>query len=53
MAVSSKRITTAEYMCAYCGSRQNRQISIGKPQPGRCPKRTNGQPHRWILNRKY
>lgn len=39
-----------EYMCTYCGHRQTRPKSNGRPMPGRCPKR-DGKPHRWVINK--
>ena len=42
-----------EYMCTYCGMKQIRGQGAGRPMPGVCPKRKNGQPHRWVVNRKH
>ena len=42
-----------EYMCTYCGTRQARFQSNGRPMPGKCPRRQNGMPHRWVINRQY
>lgn len=41
-----------EYMCTYCGTRQARFQSNGRPMPGKCPRRQNGMPHRLVINRK-
>lgn len=27
-----------EYMCTYCGQKQHRPKSMGRPMPSRCPK---------------
>lgn len=48
-----KRRKIIEYMCTYCGRRVSRNEGGGRPIPGKCPKRTGNQPHRWIINRKY
>lgn len=46
----SKRI---EYMCSYCGKKTTRSETMGRPMPGKCPKKANGGPHSWKINRKY
>jgi hypothetical protein len=43
----------AEYQCSYCGAKQSRTISSGRPSPGRCPRKSGDKPHSWVLNRKY
>lgn len=40
-----------EYMCSYCGKKEIRLKSIGRPMPGKCPRRNGDMPHRWIVNR--
>lgn len=42
-----------EYMCRHCGARQTKGARDGKPEPGTCPRRTNGLPHAWVVQRKY
>ncbi len=42
-----------EYMCTHCGAKISHHSDCGRPSPGRCPRRSNGQPHRWVVNRKY
>lgn len=42
-----------EYMCTYCGHRQVKRVGFGRPMPGKCPRRTGNQPHRWVINRKF
>ncbi len=42
-----------EYMCSHCGAKKVMPAVRGKPQPGRCPKRKNGKPHVWTVNRKF
>ena len=39
-----------EYMCIYCGTKM---AHMGRKMPGKCPRRTGDQPHRWVGNRKY
>lgn len=40
-----------EYMCSYCGRKVIRSEMIGRPEPGRCPRKTGDQPHIWRKNR--
>lgn len=42
-----------EYMCTHCGQKVVRTEISGRPMPGKCPKRTGNQPHRWVISRKY
>lgn len=46
-------IKTVEYMCSHCGTKAVRHEGQGKPQPSKCPKRPNGKPHVWVVNRKF
>ncbi|WP_169534994.1 hypothetical protein [Selenomonas ruminantium] len=48
--MATKRI---EYMCSQCGKKEIRFVSMGKPQPGKCPRKGNGKPHSWTVNRKF
>ena len=32
-------IKRIEYMCSHCGKKETRFVSMGKPQPGKCPRR--------------
>ena len=41
MSSTFKRI---EYMCTYCGKKETRSPSMGRPQPGKCPS--------WVINRR-
>ncbi len=50
--MSNDKPISIEYMCNYCGQKTLRGPKAGKPQPGKCSKRTNNQPHRWVVNRK-
>ncbi len=40
-----------EYMCTHCGKKEIRNTSMGRPLPGKCPKREGNKPHVWIKNR--
>ena len=42
-----------EYMCSYCGKKTSKGANSGKPMPGTCPRKKNGGPHSWTVNRKY
>lgn len=50
---NAKRIKKVEYMCTYCGHKETRKEGMGRPMPGRCPRREGNKPHRWVINRKY
>ena len=34
-----------QYMCRYCGAKETKSISFGRPMPGKCPRKKNGGPH--------
>lgn len=51
--MAEKKINWVEYMCTYCGTKTSRPVTRGRPAPGKCPRRKNNQPHRWVINRKY
>ena len=48
--MATKRI---EYMCSHCGKKEIRFVSMGKPQPGKCPRKQGDKPHSWKVNRKF
>lgn len=50
MATTRKMV---EWMCTYCGTKVHRSNLIGRPMPGKCPKRTGNKPHVWVKNREY
>lgn len=50
---NAPKIQKIEYMCTYCGHKQTRKSTVGRPMPGHCPRRNGNQPHRWVINRKY
>lgn len=41
-----------EWMCTHCGKKTTRAATIGRPDPGRCPRKKNGEPHTWVKNRE-
>ena len=45
---NNKRI---EYICTYCGKKVVRRAIIGRPEPGKCPRKLGDRPHSWIRNR--
>ena len=47
------KVKRIEYMCTYCGEKVGRMPSMGRPMPGKCPRKVGGQPHKWVINRKY
>ena len=51
-----KREKTTIYMCIYCGTKQSKMQTQGRPMPGYCPRRgkmKDGKPfpHRWVVSR--
>lgn len=40
-----------EYMCSQCGRKEQRGENMGRPMPGKCPRKKNGGPHSWKKNR--
>lgn len=53
----SKKATTVEYVCTWCGMKVMRAATAGRPMPGCCtrkPKSRNGmtKPHTWVINRR-
>lgn len=47
-----EKLICIEYMCVYCGRKTRRGLTLGRPDPGKCPRRKNNMPHRWVINRK-
>lgn len=41
-----------EWMCSYCGDRKIKPKTGGRPTPGKCPRKKNGGPHTWRMNRR-
>ena len=50
MATSTKKFV--EYMCSQCGKKQTRPKAMGRPDPGKCPRKTGNKPHSWVKNRE-
>ena len=50
------KIPVIEYMCTFCGKKETRSKTSGRPMPGSCPRKPpyqNGitKPHSWRINR--
>ena len=41
-----------EYMCSQCGRKEIKLKSMGRPLPGKCPRKTGNKPHSWVKNRE-
>lgn len=41
-----------EYMCTYCGRKEVKLKTNGRPMPGKCSRRSGNMPHRWVKNRE-
>lgn len=53
--LASKKV---EYMCTWCGKKETKSATSGKPLPGICLRKGKtsdgkGKPHTWVVNRKY
>lgn len=49
--------TRTVYMCSWCGKTEIRSASMGRPQPGNCPRKAkdrngNFKPHTWVISKK-
>ena len=44
-------LKTIEFMCTHCGKKERRNNTMGRPQPGKCPRKPGNQPHTWVVNR--
>lgn len=42
-----------EWMCRYCGQKIVKSEKMGRPAPGKCPRKTGDKPHSWVINRKF
>ena len=47
-----------EYICTYCGRKEQLPRGAGRPAPGYCPRKSkdkngNMKPHTWRINRKF
>ena len=47
-----------EYMCSWCGRKEVRSATNGRPAPGQCTRKPKGKdgkmkPHTWVINRKF
>ncbi|MDO4935517.1 MAG: hypothetical protein Q4E42_02510 [Phascolarctobacterium sp.] len=43
-----------EWVCENCGKKVLRGETLGRPQPGVCPRALfKGRPHRWTKNRTF
>jgi hypothetical protein len=52
MAIKKNTIHSVEYICSYCGKKSLRGLSLGRPLPGKCPRKQGDKPHSWRVNRK-
>lgn len=50
MATSEKKFI--EYMCSECGKKQTMPKTMGRPAPGKCPRKSGDKPHSWVKNRE-
>lgn len=40
-----------KWICTCCGKRISRPDSMGRPDPGKCPRKNGDKPHSWTKNR--
>lgn len=45
------KIYRIEYICSFCGKKTTMNAQMGRPQPGKCPRKTGDKPHSWRKNR--
>ncbi len=51
MATSAKKFV--EYMCSQCGKKETKPKAMGRPMPGKCPRKTGNKPHSWVKNKEF
>ena len=44
LAIKKKVLWT----CSWCGAKAMREFTFGKPEPGRCAKKSGDKPHTWV-----
>ena len=47
-----------EWMCTYCGEKTVKTATMGRPMPGKCPRKAKNAkgiqgPHSWRKNRTF
>ena len=47
------KMATIEWMCTHCGKKILKMDITGRPDPGKCPRKTGNRPHTWVKNRKF
>ncbi len=52
-AAPKRKYSIIEYKCKFCGVQRTMGVGNGKPEPGRCQRRSGSLPHSWIINRKW
>lgn len=40
-----------KWICTYCGARMRRSATLGRPNPGVCPRKKNKGPHSWVKDK--
>lgn len=45
-------IKKIEYICTYCGRTVAKAVVLGRPLPGKCPRKEGNRPHTWRINRE-
>ena len=56
MNSNSNQLVVIEYMCTWCGRTEKKNVKMGRPMPGKCPKRSipgKDRPHVWVVNRRF
>ena len=41
-----------QYQCSWCGKTETRPVNMGRPNPGKCPRKDGNKPHTWVINKK-
>lgn len=55
--MSTEKTKRVEYICTWCGRKEIRAATGGRPLPGACPRKGKTaegkpKPHTWAVNRK-
>lgn len=54
----SGKVNHIAYICSYCGARQVRSATSGRPSPGTCARKGKtrdgrSKPHSWVIDKKF
>lgn len=44
----TRKSSYVKWRCTWCGKRETKSSSMGRPNPGKCPRKTGDKPHTWV-----